>query len=58
MSAYESARLDDYCQRRAAERDPLTEREQRDFDRLAAMAQTELDNEPRPHWYGGDYPDL
>lgn len=41
MSAYESARLDDYHQRRAAERDPLTDQEQRDFDALCAMAQTE-----------------
>ncbi len=57
MTAFESARFDDYRQRLANE-ETLTPREQRDYNTLYAEAQHEWENAKPGFMYGGDYVDV
>lgn len=58
MNAYDAARLDDFAQRVQLQGETLTPKEQAQYDRLCAARHEEEEIQPRPHWYGGDYPDL
>lgn len=57
VSAYDSIRLDDMRERQAVRGEALTQAELRLLARLEAEERRESENAPRPHWYGGDYPD-